>query len=243
MAKKSETLTQRAKAQRDLIELKKMQAGEIEPGPKPSEEAIVPKTVKEKVANFFYHYKFVVMLGTFLSVVAVILIVNLVTRVDYDSKIVVFSYNPSYSYFNSKIAEYFETVYPDVNENGKVDIATIDCSVDPKDTSELKTGKLTKLNAMLSVESDALIYLVDEESVKHFENLGVSLFKEENMVLLGQDFYDFIEVEDSGVPGTKLYAAMRETNGTMLEGKNKEAFDAASAVLKTLREKAENANG
>ena len=32
MAKKSETLTQRAKAQRDLIELKKMQAGEIAPG-------------------------------------------------------------------------------------------------------------------------------------------------------------------------------------------------------------------
>lgn len=243
MAKKSETLTQRAKAQRDLIELKKMQAGEIAPGPKPSEEAIMPKTFKEKVANFFYHYKFAVMLVAFLIVVAVILTVNMVTRVNYDSKIVVFSYNPSYSFFNSKIAEYFETIYPDVNENGKVNIAAIDCSVDPKDTSELKTGKLTKLNAMLSVESDALIYIVDEESIKHFDNLGVSLFKEENMVLLGQDFYDFIEVDDSGVPGTKLYAAMRETGGTMLEGKNKEAKDAAVQVLQILRDKAGKPNG
>ncbi len=238
MAKKSETLTQRAKAQRDLIELKKMQAGEIEPGPKPSEEAVVPKTIKEKVANFFYHYKFVVMLGTFLSVVAVILIVNLVTRVDYDSKVVVFSYNQSYTFFNSKIAEYFETIYPDVNENGVVNIAAIDCSIDPKDTSELKTGKLTRLSTMISVESDALIYLVDEESIKHFDSLGITLFKEENTVLLGQDFYDFIEIEDSGVPGTKLYAAIRETDGTIIEGKNKAAYDAAFETLAILREKA-----
>ncbi|MBO7217117.1 MAG: hypothetical protein J6V50_00280, partial [Clostridia bacterium] len=198
MAKKSETLSQRAKAQRDLIELKKMQAGEIEPGPKPSEEAVVPKTFKEKTANFFYHYKFAVAICAFLAVVLTVLVVNMITRVNYDSKVVVFSYNTGYSLFNTKIAEYFDTIYPDVNKNGKTDISAIDCSVNPKDTSELKTGKLTRLSAMLSVESDALIYLVDEESVKHFDNLGVSLFKEEDMVLLGQDFYDFIEVEDSG---------------------------------------------
>ena len=237
MAKKSETLTQRAKAQKDLIELKKMQAGEIQPGPKPSEEAVEPKTFKEKVANFFYHYKFVVALCTFLAVVLTILIVNMATRVNYDSKVVVFSYNTGYSLFNSKIEEYFNKIYPDVNENGKTDIAAIDCSVNPKDTSELRTSKMTRLSAMLSVESDALIYLVDEESLKHFDSFGVSLFKEENIVLLGQDFYDFIEVENSGVPETKLYAAIRETDDTMIEGKNAKALEAAKEVMATLKER------
>lgn len=238
MAKKSETLAQRNKAQRDLIELKKMQAGEIAPGPKPSEEAVLPKTFKEKAANFFYHYKWVVLAAAFGAVVLCVLIANIVNRIDYDSKVVVFSYNTGYSLFNERISDYFETVYADVNENGKVEIAAIDCSINPKDTSELKTSKLTRLSTMMSVENDALIYLVDEESIKHFENLDVELFKKENMVLLGQDFYDFIEVEDSGVPETKLYAAIREVDGTMIDGQNKEAYDAAFEVLEILRQKA-----
>ena len=82
MAKKSETLAQREKAQRDLIELKKMQAGEIAPGPKPSEDAVEPKTFKEKVVNFFYHYKLAVIAGVFGAVVLGILIGNLITRTD-----------------------------------------------------------------------------------------------------------------------------------------------------------------
>ncbi len=238
MAKKSETLTQRNKAQRDLIELKKMQAGELEPGPKPSEQAVAPKTFKEKRENFFYHYKYVVMIGLFIAVVAVVLIVDLAKKVDYDSKVVVFSYDATYSSYSEKISDYFEQFYADINENGKVDIAAIDCSVDPKDVTELRTGKLTRLHSMLSVEDDALIFLVDEESVKHFtEALDHELFKSENMVLLGDDFYEFIKIEGLPMPDTKVYAAVREVDGTTIDGKNKAAYEAAKQVLEALRGK------
>lgn len=240
MAKKSEILRQREKAQRDLIELKKMQAGEIAPGPKPSEEAVLPRTPKEKIVNFFYHYKFLVIGGVFLAVVLTILMVDILKRVDYDSKVVVFSYDTSYSLYNEKIADYFEQIYPDVNENGNVDIAAIDCSVDPSSNNvNLNSGKLTQLSAMLSVEEDAVIYIVDEESVNHFnKNLDTELFKKENMVPLGQDFYDFIKLEDLGSPKTQVFAAIREIDGTLLEGKNEKAYEAGKAVLDILREKA-----
>lgn len=239
MAKKSETLAQRQKAQRDLIELKKMQAGELSPGPKPSEEAVLPKTAKEKIANFFYHNKIALAIGGFVTVVAIIMTVNLINRIDYDSKVVVFSYDVGYSLFNQRVAEYFETLYTDVNGNGKVDVAAIDCSVNPEEYGELKTTKLTQLNAMLSVESDAIIYLLDEESIHHFtDNLETEIFKEENMVPLGEDFYDFIEVEGSGVPETKLFAAVREVAGTTIDGKNNSAYEAALDVLDLIREKA-----
>ena len=53
MAKKqvSETIKQQRKARKDFLELKKMQSGEIDTGPKPSEVAIVPKTFKEKLSS------------------------------------------------------------------------------------------------------------------------------------------------------------------------------------------------
>lgn len=239
MAKKSETLVQRQKAQRDIIELRKMQAGEIAPGPKPSEEAVMPKTFKEKVANFFYHYKATVIIGAFLVAVLAILIVNLVTRVNYDSKVIVFSYDSAYSLFNTKVAEYFETLYDDVNGNGKVEIAAIDCSIDPKTGGDMRTAKISKLNTMLTVDVDTLLFLMDEESIKHFtDNLDVEIFKEENMVPLSQEFYDFIEIEDSGVPETKLFVAMREVDGTAIEGKDEASHEAAKKVIALLKEKA-----
>ncbi len=236
MAKKSETLSQRDKALKELIELKKMQAGETPIGPKPSEEAIVPKTFKEKRENFFYHYKYAVLVGLFIAVAAAILIVDIAKRTDYDSKVVVFSYDVTYSSYSEKISQYFEQFYSDVNENGKVDIAAIDCSIDPKDTTELKNSRLTQLHSMLSVEDDAIIFLVDEESIKHFNDaLVTELFKEENMVLLGDDFYDFIKTENVPMPDTKIYAAMREVNATAIEGKNEVAYNAAKQVLEELR--------
>ncbi len=240
MVKKSETLKQREKAQRDLIELKKLKSGEIEAGPLPSEEAVLPKTLKQKVENFFYHYKYAVIVAVFLTVIGIILAVNLITRVNYDAKVVVFSYDRGYSLYNSKIAEYFETIYPDVNENGSVDIASIDCSVTTTEYDEFTSSKLTQLNTLLAADDDALIFLLDKESIKHFtENLDVELFKEENMVPLGKDFYDFIRVEDSGLPETELFAAVREIDGTAIESKDKRAYDAARLVIGSLRERAE----
>ncbi len=239
MAKKSETLTQRQKAQRDLIELKKMQAGQMEPGPKPSEEAVEPKTFKEKVQNFFYHYKLAVIAGVFAAVVLGVLIGNLVTRVNYDAKVVVFSYDAGYNLYSTTIADYFEELYEDVNGNGEVDVAVIECSVSPNDAPDFRTAKLTKLNTMLTVDADTLLFLMDEESIKHFtDNLDVELFNEENIVHLGDDFYKAIAIEDSGVPETKLFVAMREVEGTAIEGKDQKALEAAKKVLSTLRAKA-----
>ena len=239
MAKKSETLAQREKAQRDLIELKKMQAGEIAPGPKPSEEAVEPKTFKEKVVNFFYHYKLAVIAGAFAAVVLGILIGNLVTRTDYDAKVVVFSYDSGYTLFSTQIANYFEGIYEDVNQNGKVDIAAVDCAVDPTGAADLRTAKLTKLNTMLTVDADTLLFIMDEASIRHFtDNLEVELFSEENIVYLGDDFYKAIAIEGTNLPQTKLFVAMRETEGTAIDGKDDAAVEAAKKVLDTLRAKA-----
>ena len=55
--KTNEILEAQRKARQDFLDLKKMQSGEITPPPKPSEEAVLPKTGKDKAKNFWFHYK------------------------------------------------------------------------------------------------------------------------------------------------------------------------------------------
>ena len=238
MAKKSETLSQRAKAQRDIIELKKMQAGQLDPGPKPSEVAVAPKTFKEKKDNFLYHYKYLVILAAFLVVVGIVVGVDLATKIRYDSKVVVFSYDPIISICNNQIADYFEEFYPDVNGNGKVEIAAIDCTFDPEDKNfENRTAKQAKLQTALTTERDALIYILDDRTIEYFKtvNQNIEIFKAENIVELGEDFYKFIGLSDTGYK-TKLYAALRTVDGTLLEGKDKTALDSAKNVMQSLKQ-------
>ena len=243
MAKKSETLSQRQKAQNDIIALKKMRDGEIDPGPKPSEIVMPPMTVGQKIVNFFYHYKIAVILCSFFVIVGSILMIDLIRRPKYDSKIVTFSYDSVYSAYSQQIANYFESLYSDVNGNGKVEVANIDCCCSAND-HQTKTAAFSRLHSTISAEADALIFIMDEESIKHFDGLDTELFDKSDIVMLPKSFYSAMG-EDT-VFGTKLFAVMRKVDDTLIEGKNSEAIKAAKQVMLALKtewsaEAAENA--
>ncbi len=238
LPKKSETLSQRQKAQRDIIELKKMREGEIDPGPKPSEEEKLPMTMGQKIANFFYHYKIAVIIGTFLVVVGTILMVDLVRRPKYDSKVVTFSYDSVYSAYSQQIANYFETLYDDVNGNGKIEIANIDCCFAEAD-HQTKNAALSRLHSTISAEADALIFIMDEESIKHFDNLDTNIFDEAEIVMLPESFYTAIDPSEDAVFGAKLFAVMRKVDDTLIDGKNADAIEAARCVMAKLKAEAE----
>lgn len=237
-ANKSETIKQREKAQRDLIELRRMQAGEL---PLPEKEEAIPLTKSQKVANFFYHNKIALIIGGILAIIGIIVISDLVTRVKYDSKIVLFSYETAYSTYSRAVGDYFETLYGevegDITKNGKVELAVLDCSANNSNIN-LKNERLTQLHSIMATEKDTLIYIVDRESLKHFDGLSNKFFKEENIVPLGDDFYEFIKAEGVELPDTPLYAALRVVEGTTLEGKDQTAFEKAEAVIDLLKQKA-----
>ena len=125
MAKKSETLRQREQAQRDLLELKKMQMGQIDPASLPKEEPIVPKTLEEKKQNFLYYHKYKVIVAVAVAAVLSFLIYSGVTATKYDAKTAIFCYRFMTTDQASAIGAYLENYYPDMNENGKVDVAKL----------------------------------------------------------------------------------------------------------------------
>lgn len=229
---KSETLLQREKAQRDLLELKKMQRGEIEPEKR--DQAIKPETFSEKKENFLYYHKYKVFAFIFIAVVLGFLIYNTATKVRYDAKMVFFSFDFYTDAVCEKSSDYFEQFYKDLNENGNVDVLTVNCSFDQngKDAEYAKT-MLTKVQVMLMGENDTMLYILDKDSLEFLDNVSdsVDLFDKDNTIKLSDKYFGHLGIEEK----EELFLCLRTVDGTTLEKSAKESYNAALEVLKQAR--------
>lgn len=231
--KESETIKQQKLARKEFLELKKMQSGEIETGPKPSEVAIVPKTFGEKLSNIWYHFGKVIIVTAFLLVAIIIMVVQCANKTSYDLEVIYFTYTALPDTTTEKMADYFEKYATDVNGNGKVDVAVINCSCNPNSNNN---AKLTKMQALIVSDSSALLYITDDKSVKYFYNIRSDSkgFFDENSVVLSEDFYKTITEEGYNLP-ENLTLRIRNTEGTQIE-KDK-ALTANTLAAKELMEK------
>ena len=122
MSDKNDILEEQRKAREEFLKLKKMQQGEIDAGPKPSEVAIVPKTPKEKAANFWFQYKWHTIGIVAAVIVLAVLVAQCVSRPVYDMELVYFTYSPILDEQTTQIAEYFEEFAEDLDGNGEVNV-------------------------------------------------------------------------------------------------------------------------
>ena len=189
--KKNEILEEQKKAREEFLRLKKMQSGEIEAGPKPSEVAIVPKTFKEKWDNFWYQYKLRVLAIVLIVAIFVIGISQCVSRPDYDIKMVYFSYKPVFDDQLNLVEDYFKEIVPDINGDGEVLVQVINCSFSNTDeNAKYRNNTLMKMQSIMAAEYDTMLYITDKESVKYFDGLSVDvdIFEDEPLEF-GEDFY------------------------------------------------------
>ena len=236
--KKSETLRQREKAQHDLLELKKMQSGEINPDTLPKGEKLTPKTFKEKHQNFFYYHKYKVALAVALLVVAGYFIWNTVTSPKYDAKVAVCSFDNFSDEAVDQTEAYLEDFYPDLNGDGKVEILAVNCSFDSTGGSVSDAqDNMLKMQTLLVGEVDTMLFILDEDSLIYMNSLSnaLVLFQDENIVRLGENFFDAVQnpffSEDK-----KLFLCLRTIKGTSLEGEAEESYAAASEALQKIRD-------
>ena len=240
--KVSETIRQQRFAQKEFLELKKMESGEIKPEPKPSEIDSEPKTFKGKLSNIWYHFKWAIISVALAAVVISVCIAQCASRTDYDMKIVVYSestYIPDE--LNNLMAEYIEKICPDINGNGKTDIQVINCSYSEKSTdAQNKMLAKTKLQTSLAAEDSALIYITDEKGLDYLNQIAEGVFHGES-VKLGGDFYDYCNKNDLMKLPDGLYISCREIEGAAI-GKSKNAkkiFDASQEVMEKIGVKSE----
>ena len=231
----NEILEEQRRARQEFLELKKMQSGEMEAPPKPSEVAIVPKTPKEKWDNFWFQYKWYVVAITAVTVVLAVLITQCATRTKYDMEVVYFTYTAALDEQTNAVAKYIAGYAEDVNGDGEINIQVVNCSFNGKSgDTQYRYSMMTKLQAMIAGDQNAMLFITDEDSYKYLADLsnGDGLFDGEPF-MLGEEFYKATETDSYGKLPEGLRIACRRVSYTVLESK-KGSVDAHTNAEKTL---------
>ena len=160
----------------DKRELLKLKQGLIEESETikevPHEENInyEVKGFGKKLVNFFYHYKWHVIIITFFAALAIFLAYNTLTREKGDIRILVFASNSdttSSLYFKTEdISTAFEQYAGDYDENGYIHAEVYYMNMNPEQDSNYYIANQTKLYSEISLGT-AQIYMADREQLSN----------------------------------------------------------------------------
>ena len=237
---KNEILEEQRKARQEFLELKKMQNGEMKAPPKPSEIAIVPKTPKEKWNNFWFQYKWHVIAITAITVVLAVLITQCATRTKYDPEVVYFTYTAVLDEQTQAVADYIKQYASDTNGDGEINVQIINCSYsNSSGDTQYRYTMMTKLQALIAGDQNALLYITDSESYKYLDGLSEDSIFEDEPYKFGEDFYTATESENLGKLPEGLQISCRRVSDTVLEDKKDvdTAYKTAKSVLNGIRNK------
>ena len=177
---------------------------------------------RKKVDNFWYYYKFHVLIGAFLS------------KVDYDYDIAFVTDYMIADEDSQALQSYFEANAEDLNGDGEVHVQIQNYVLPPDDAQgydpQMLAAGQTKMTVDLQ-EGTSMIFFISQQNFEKFKDAGVFPEKLE----------DFAKVEDCaayaemGEPASvkDLYVAMRSLEGTKME-KNEEKtayYDACETLL------------
>ena len=234
---KNETLEQQRKAREDFLALKKMQHGELDAGPKPSEVAVLPKTPAEKLKNIWFHDKWFIMGAIALAIVMVVCVAQCASRPKYDLSVVVYAYNFVGDDDCKLMADYLSQHCEDINGDGKVIVNVINCSyTEGSNEKQYIYSRNTKLQAVLSTDSSALLYITDKDSYEYLSALSESSLFEGEPLVLNEKFYKACDGEDLFALPEGLQISCRVIDGTVIEGDKKISsyYEQSRNILKGL---------
>ena len=236
--KESDTLRQRKFAQQEFLRLKKMQQGELDAGPKPSEVA-APLTFWDKLKNIWYHDKLIIFILALIISAIVFFCVQCATRTFYDATIVVYTHKITGEANCASMSDYFIQFCPDLNGDGEVNVNVINCSTNPDDKGEYSYTNREKALYLLSNDASALLFITDDSSYQYLMSRSdnITVFEGEPLEL-PSDFYEKC-VDPSGFFDTPkdLQISCRTIKGSSIE-KNKNVdtyYKQAQAILTELK--------
>ncbi|MGI6094180.1 MAG: hypothetical protein ACOYBL_01995 [Lachnospiraceae bacterium] len=129
-------------------------------------------TWKQKLSNFWFYYKWRVILGVFIGYLLLHFLIDMITRVDYDYSVAILSETMFFNGELEKVQDVLEEYAEDRNGNGKVDVQVIvytlpqGDTVDPQTVASGKTQFLADMQegySMIFLYSDTMYELYEEE--------------------------------------------------------------------------------
>ena len=245
MAKKkeSDTLRQRRVAQQEFLRLKKMQNGELDAGPKPSEIYEAPKTFGEKIKNIWYHDRLAIIIITIIIALIAFLCVQCATKPEYDVTVVVYTHRITGDVNCEKMGEYLKPYCKDINNDGKVNINVINCTIEESQgNTDHKFTTTYNLNTLILDDASALLYITDASSYKELmKRTDDYPFLEGEPVEFQEDFYDFCKDADNlftTPEGLQISCRTIDESALIADDDNIDIYyDQARSILNGLKEK------
>ena len=147
--------------QKEKLELMKLKSGVIEQSEiiKEEHEEKRELTFKEKLANFWYHYKIPVIVITLALMAVGYITYDTLSREKPDVYVLCTCAN-GIDFKLDKLEEYFESFCPDVNGDGKIHVQII--SAPSSEDFQLNNASQAKISAQLQT-TDTIFVLTDDE--------------------------------------------------------------------------------
>lgn len=140
---------------------------ELRPDPRPIEQ---PKTPKSWLENFWYHYKAIVLGGSFLLIALTVIIVSTVTRVRPDYTAVLLTESALFPDEVARLEEIMAQYGEDINGDGEV-VVTINnlCLGGPAGTNQNANAQALQMQL---ITGDTLLYLYEPAYEKRLTAVG-----------------------------------------------------------------------
>ncbi len=158
---------------KDKLDLMKMKAGIAEENEQIKEEHTEKRqlTFKERIANFWYHDKVWICLGTFLAAVAAFLIYDTATRVQPDLQIMLIA-DDGLDYYSAALEEIFESVAEDTNGDGKVYVQIMNMPLDSAQYDQIHVANNSKFLANLQ-QGQIILAITDSNTDEDIQQIFV----------------------------------------------------------------------
>ncbi len=160
------------KLEQERIALMKAKQGIVSQEEIPPAEPAVQKkyTVKEKISNFFYHYKIAVIIGVLAVALSFFLIHDFVSRVDPDIIVMIIKQDDFLMNNTDAVASALEKYCADYNNDGKikVDVMYSPSYTENSNSAELYYNQAYQTRLVAEFQSDTVVMFIgDEDTCKY----------------------------------------------------------------------------
>ena len=203
------------------------------------EKEKAPVTLEERWKNFWYHYKWTVMVVSLAVIAGAFLVYQSVTRERYDTTLLL----GTYTYYSDaqleEITKGFEKHMPDADKNGEVNVAIFQARYLTEETESEATGYEGSMHARIMTEisvGENCVFILEKELLDTLSQKGVFVDLKELSITDESTFG--VCLKDSRILSSEsfddtrnnLYVALR----VYKEGTDKENYNAQKDALTKL---------
>lgn len=157
--------------QAEKIELIKLKNGVIEQSDSIKEEHDQIRELHgfEKVSNFWFHHKIMILFSAFIIIVCAFIIYSTLSKKNPDLTVMMIA-NNGLSYRQEELEQFFEKYTDDLNEDGEVNVSVLIAPLDNTSKDELMISNQSKFLANLQT-ADCMLFITDSNTEDKIKDL------------------------------------------------------------------------